>query len=112
MPRTSHTYSNLTTEAILLLSQQIKHARKSRHMSEHELANRAGIARSTLQKIEQGNPTINIGLVFEAAIVAGVQLFEAEGGPALASHIDRMKDKLALLPQSVRPRRREIKDDF
>ena len=111
MPKKPRTYSRLTEEALLLLASQIKLARKSRRMSEHELASRAGIARSTLQKIEQGDPTINIGLVFEAATLAGVPLFVADAS-TLAPKIDRLTETLARMPKQIRRKRREVKDDF
>jgi transcriptional regulator with XRE-family HTH domain len=105
------TYSRLTIEAVLLLGKQVKVARKSRRMSESELASRAGIARSTLQKIEQGNPTINIGLVFEAATLVGVPLFVPDA-ETLAPRFDHLNDILALMPKQIRKKRREVKDDF
>jgi len=111
MPKNTHTYSRLTEEAVLLLGSQIKLARKSRRMSERDLASRAGIARSTLQKIEQGNPTINIGLVFEAATLAGVPLFVVDAS-TLTPKIDRLNETLALMPKQIRRRRRDVKDDF
>jgi transcriptional regulator with XRE-family HTH domain len=104
-------YSRLTDEALLLLGKQIKLARIARRMSETELASRVGIARSTLQKIEHGNAGVEIGLAFEAAVLAGVSLFEPEAS-TLAPKIARLDDKLALLPKSVRVRRTEVKDDF
>ena len=62
MARRVRSYSRLTEEALLLLGKQIKLARISRRRSETELASRVGIARSTLQKIEQGDPGVEIGL--------------------------------------------------
>ena len=111
MPEKLHTYSRLTEEAVLLLGSQIKLARKMRRMSERELAGRAGIARSTLQKIEQGDPTVNIGLAFEAATLAGVPLFVADAS-TLAPKLDRLNETLALMPKQIRRKRREAKDDF
>lgn len=111
MSKRPHTYSSLTVEAVLLLGKQIKFARKSRRMSESELAGRAGIARSTLQKIEQGNPTINIGLAFEAATVAGVPLFVPDAS-TLAPKIEHLNEILILMPKQIRKKRREVKDDF
>ncbi len=111
MSKKPHTYSRLTVEAVMLLGKQIKLARKSRRLSEHELASRAGIARSTLQKIEQGNPTINIGLAFEAATLAGVPLFVPDSS-TLAPKIDYLNDMLTLMPKQIRKKRREVKDDF
>ena len=111
MPQKLRTYSRLTEEAVVLLGNQIKLARKSRRMSVRELASRAGIARSTLQKIEQGDPTINIGLAFEAATLAGVPLYVPDAS-TLAPKIERLNETLALLPKRIRKKRREVKDDF
>jgi len=105
------TYSPGTQEALALLGSQIRLARKQRKMTEADLAARIGIARSTMQLIEKGSPKVEIGLAFEAANLAGVPLFDSE--PArLASHLSRIGDKLALLPQSVRRSKVEVKDDF
>lgn len=105
------TYSRLTREALSLLGKQVRLARKQRGLSEADLADRIGIARSTLQLIEKGDPKVEIGLVFEAATVTGVGLFAPE--PAtLTPQIARLDDKLALLPQSIRRPRGEVKDDF
>ena len=111
MPNKTRTYSRLNREAVRLLGQQIKLGRKSRRMPEKELAARAGIARSTLQRIESGDPLVELGLVFEAAILAGVTLFDP-GATTLAPQLDRVHDKLTLLPKSVRRRRQGIDDDF
>ena len=111
MPQAKRTYSRLTHEALILLGRQVKLARKQKKMSEKDMAARAGIARSTLQKIEQGDPQVGIGFVFEVATLAGVPLFEAEA-TSLAPHIDRMNDKLALMPTYIRSGKREFNDDF
>ena len=111
MPNTPRTYSHLTEQALLLLGKQIKLARKRRRMSEHDLAARIGIARSTLQLIEQGNPSVAIGLVLEAATLTGVDLFVPDAN-TLAPQIERTDDKLALMPGSIRKSRREVDDDF
>ena len=108
---TARSYSRVTDEALALLGVQIKLGRKSRRMPEKDLAARVGIARSTLQKIEYGDPTVNIGLVFEAAIIAGVPLFNSDQA-RIAPHIERLNDKLALLPESIRTPRIEVDDDF
>ena len=80
-------------------------------MSEHDLAARVGIARSTLQRIEKGDPSVEIGLVLEAATLTGVDLFVPEA-TTLAPQIDRVDDKLALMPGSIRKAPREVDDDF
>jgi transcriptional regulator with XRE-family HTH domain len=111
MAARARTYSTLTTEALTLLGKQVRLARKQRRMSEADLAARVGIARSTLQLIEKGDAKVEIGLAFEAAIIAGVSLFVPDATSLVAQN-ERVDDKLALLPRSVRRPRKEVDDDF
>lgn len=94
-----------------MLARQIRLGRKQRKWTEHELAERAGISRATLQKIEKGDLSVAIGLVFEVAVLAGVTLFDEESA-ALATHLARTNDKLALLPSAIRKRSKRVHDDF
>lgn len=105
------TYSRYTREAGTLLGKQVRLGRKQRKWTEHELADRAGISRATLQKIEKGDLNVAIGLVFEVAALVGVKLFDEERS-SLATHLARTDDKLALLPSAVRKRRKTVDDDF
>ena len=111
MPQQPRTYSRVTRDVLTMLGGLIRLGRKQRKMSEADLAARVGIARSTLQLIERGHPKVEIGLVFEAATLVGVPLFVDEPS-RLASEQSRIDDKLALLPQSVRVPRSQVKDDF
>lgn len=104
-------YSRYSTEAIVLLAHQIKLGRKERRWTEQELAERAGISRATLQKIERGNMNCAIGLVFEVATLVGLKLFESESMP-LAMQQDRTNDKLALLPKAIHKNKKVVDDDF
>lgn len=105
------TYSRYTREAASLLAKEVQLGRKRRKWTEHELADRVGISRATLQKIEKGDLTVAIGLVFEVAALVGVTLFDEER-TSLAAHIVRTDDKLALLPSAVRKRRKSVDDEF
>ena len=111
MARKVRTYSRATRSALELLGKQIKLARKSRRIAETDFAARVGMARSTLQRIEKGDPLVEIGLVFEAADIAGVTLFEAESS-RLADHHERLDDKLKLLPKAIRQPKTKVSDDF
>jgi transcriptional regulator with XRE-family HTH domain len=110
------TYSRYTREAAILLGQHIQAARKLKKFTESELAERAGVARRTLQKIEKGDLTIALGFAFEVATLLGIRLFEVDpasdrGG--LRGELDRVSEKLALLPKRIRkPRRESVNDDF
>lgn len=105
------TYSRYAQEAVLLMGEQIKLGRKQRRWTEQDLAARAGISRGTLQKIEKGDPGCALGLVFEAAVLVGMELFEQEG-PPLSRLAERTRDHLALLPRRIRPATRVVDDDF
>ena len=105
------TYSQYSIEATYLLGSQIKLARKQNKWTETDLATRAGISRATLQKIEKGDLSCAIGLVFEVATIVGCPLFESDK-TSLNINIDRTLDKIALLPKSIHKSKKEIDDDF
>ncbi len=102
-------YSKYSLEAVSLLAQQIKLGRKQRRWSEQNLADRAGISRVTLRKIENGEMSCAIGLFFEVAMLVGVNLFEQDV-VSFSRHIESVKDKVALLPKRIRAK--VVDDDF
>lgn len=104
-------YSRITREASILLGKSIKLGRQKRKLTASDLADRAGITRNTLRKIEKGDLSCEIGLVFEVATLVGVRLFDAENA-TLLTQIDRVDSKIALLPKQVRKSNRVIDDDF
>ncbi len=105
------TYSNYALEAVTLLGEQIKLRRKQHKWSEKILAERAGISRATLQKIESGEMSSAIGLAFEVATLVGVNLFEQDKLP-LSRNIEQTRDKIALLPKRIRIKTKTVQDDF
>lgn len=101
-----------TTDAVRVLGQQIAAARRTQRRTAEEVAERAGVTRVTLRKIERGDPTVAIGLYFEVATVLAVPLFGLDG-PELAELAARGQRDLALLPARVRSARAvTIDDDF
>lgn len=112
MPRIENrTYSRHTRDAVTLLGKLIRLARKARGLSAAELAQRTGISRGTLQRIEKGDPKVEIGIMFEAASLVGVNLFDADNG-RLSENIARTDDKLALMPKAIHKPSSVTKDDF
>lgn len=105
------TYSRYNTEAVILLGKQIKLGRKQRKWTEAELAERAGISLSTVKRIEKGDMTCAIGLVFELAMLVGVKLFSGDT-LTLETWKERIDDKIALLPKTIRNIQKELDDDF
>ena len=110
MPR-KRSYSRVTRQALTLLGKLIRIGRAERGLTAQELADRAGISRTTLSSIEKGAPGPEIGLVFEVASLVGVRLFEYDE-LTLQMHNARLDEKLTLLPQSVRHTVKAVDDDF
>lgn len=107
----SRAYSQYTGDALKLLGHLIKLGRQKRQWSADELAERVGISRPTLRKIENGYPNCSVGLVFEAAYLVGIPLFDSDA-KTIASHLARTADLLTLLPQNIRTSDRDVDDDF
>jgi transcriptional regulator with XRE-family HTH domain len=76
-----------------------------------DLAARAGISRALLARIERGDPGCSIGAVFEVATICGVPLFDQEQRQ-LATLLALQREKMTLLPKTVRARIKGVKDDF
>ena len=95
MKRT-RTYSPYAVEAAQLLGARVSLARRERRWSMHELADRAGITKFTLSKVERGDLTVGLGVAFEVAALVGVPLFD-EDRSRLAIDVDHARDRIALL---------------
>lgn len=112
MARTQkRTYSRYALEGLTLLGKTIRLGRMQRRLTAQELAERVGVSRSTLQRIEKGDPKVEIGLMFEAAAIVGVKLFDADekGITALSERTD---DRIALLPKHVYKAGKRVVDEF
>ncbi|MBU1341803.1 MAG: helix-turn-helix domain-containing protein [Proteobacteria bacterium] len=112
MPKSiTRTYSRYSRDAAALLGALIREARNERKFTAQELADRAGISRGLLQRIEKGNLKCEIGVVFEVAAIVGIKLFEVDES-ALTKYLRQTEEKLALLPKSVRKKLKTVRDDF
>lgn len=109
MKRT-HSFSPATVEAARLLGARIQVGRQERRWSVQELADRVGVSRTTMHKIERGDVTVSLGVAFEAAAVVGVPLFD-EDRSRRGLELRRFEDRLALLPKRVR-KLSKVNDDF
>jgi transcriptional regulator with XRE-family HTH domain len=107
----ARTYSRYGREAVVVLGQLIRINRIERKLSIAQLAERAGVSRDMMHRIEQGDPRCGIGLVFEAAAIVGVPLFEEDHG-RLTTRMNEQEEKLRLLPKSIHRARTVVKDDF
>ena len=105
-------YLPATQHALSALGAQVAAARRQAGWSTAELAERLGVSRNLITRIEQGAPGTAIGTVLEAAVVCGVPLFGVdpdELGRVAATE----RTRLALLPERVRSAGPgQVDDDF
>lgn len=60
-------------EVLKQMGENIKLARKRRKLTQEQVAERAGIVRSTLYLIEKGNQSVTIGAYYNVLRVLGLQ---------------------------------------
>jgi transcriptional regulator with XRE-family HTH domain len=111
MPKKNRPYSHYAKDAAVLLGQLIRKARIDRKMTAEELADRAGLSRGLLRRIENGDLGCALGAVFEAAAIVGVRLFDADE-PALTRAVESNTAMMTLMPKSVRTSHVKVDDDF
>ena len=93
------------------LGRLIRQSRIGRKETVAQLAERAGISRGLLQRIETGDRGCSIGAVFEVAALVGIRLFDLDH-ERLASNNQMLAQTLTLLPRVSRPTGKPVKDDF
>lgn len=106
---TTRTPTPKARDAARILGAQISAARKRRRWTAHRLAAQINVSLPTLRKIENGDPSVALGTVLDAAVAVGVPLFGSDV-ERLADHVE---DRIALLPSRVTPIGDEgLDDDF
>ena len=108
---TDRAYGRYTREAVSLLGRLVELGRKQKRITAALLAERVGISRGTLRRLERGDPKVEIGIYFEAATIVGVALFDADL-KGITAMIDRTDDRIAVLPKYVRESDDEVDDAF
>lgn len=112
MAKTNHrALSPYALEAIALLSSLIREARLEKKITAQELAERAGVSRGLIQRIEKADASCAVGTVFEVASLLGIPLFDSDVH-ALTEKRKSTQKALALMPKTVRKPTREADDDF
>lgn len=79
-------------------------------MTAQDFADRLGVTRGTVQRLEQGDPKVELGIAFEACTVLGIRLFDDDlGGMTLRR--EELQKRLTLLPKYARPRKQIVIDN-
>jgi transcriptional regulator with XRE-family HTH domain len=73
MPRTTPTLFPPSTRQLIALGERLRVARLRRRYSAESVAKRAGIARATLYRSEEGDPGVSIGTYASVLRVLGLQ---------------------------------------
>jgi len=107
----NRSYSRYAREAAQLLGLMIHNARIERELTVADISERAGVSRGLVHRIEKGDMGCSIGAAFELAAIVGLRLFEAEP-TTLTRHLSMTRDKQTLLPKTVRPHTKKVKDEF
>ena len=111
MTKKARPHSRYAKDAAVLLGQLIRMARIDRKMTAEELADRAGLSRGLLRRVENGDLGCTIGAVFEAAAVVGVRLFDTDQA-ALTSAVASNTAVMTLLPKAIRASQVGLDDNF
>ncbi len=110
MGRTKISLRPYAQDALQLLGAQVRLARTQRRWTVAGLALRAGCSRGTIASIEQGQPQVSVGHLFNVCTVLGLPLFVDSPDELRRARRSRY-EMLTLLPSRVVPEV-EIDDDF
>lgn len=103
--------SRVTKSTVSYLGNLIKLARRERGFSQEELAERMGTSRSTIQRIENGNTQVAIGIVFEACFIVGIPLLGCD--EKYINNLARMLSYMnKLIPDNIPAKNIKINNDF
>ena len=95
-------YSRQTRQALDAIGQQIRLARQEREITIAELAERAGISRGLVGRIERGDAGCAVGIVLEAATIVGLGMSDMFGA----------RQPSRPVRERVRRPARSVDDDF
>ncbi len=103
-------------QSLILLGQMLEFARKDRHWRQSELAERIGITRQTLARMEAGGGKVAIGHYFAAAWLLDLPIFPGMENPSLTQNnsliqfFELLKNKY---PQRILSKsEKKIENDF
>jgi DNA-binding XRE family transcriptional regulator len=103
--------SKHTTIVLKNLGSLIKAARIERHMSQVDLGERVGVSRYTISTLENGDPSVAIGTVFEAATIVGLPLM-GDDPRQLTKLSQAIANLVQILPSKGVTQKVELDDNF
>jgi transcriptional regulator with XRE-family HTH domain len=105
-------YTRYTLAAVDLLGSLIQIERTAKRMMAQDFADRLGIDRGTLKRLEDGDPKVELGVAFEACALLGIKLFD-EDLRGITVRAEEAGARAALLPRKIRTRQQlSVDNDF
>lgn len=108
-------YPQPVQEGLSLIGQLIQHARKAAGLTAAQLAERSGVERKTLSRLEKGDPGISLGLfltvlwLLDIPLLQGIDLGHRQSRTQIALLLKSLDDNLA---RRVRRPTQKAADDF
>jgi len=109
MNRTKYTLLPRLTKILEKLGEDIKLARLRRKLSAEQVAERAGISRSTLWQIEKGQPNVSMGYYAQILFVLGLE--KNLSTMAADDVLGRKLQDAEILVKKRAPKRKATKDE-
>ena len=109
MKRAKYTLLPRLTKILEELGEDIKLARLRRKLSTEQIAERAGISRSTLWQIEKGLPNVSMGYYAQVLFVLGLE--KNISVMAADDALGRKLQDAEILVKKRAPKRRTTKDE-
>lgn len=106
----TRSYSPGTILALKALGTLIQIRRRENNDTALKLAERAGVSRGFIHRVEKGDPRCEIGVVFEIANLLGIPLISQDID--IKTVTSTLESKLAIMPQRVRTTKNVVSDDF
>ena len=107
-----NSYARYTLAALERLGQLVAVARKEQRVTAQDLAERIGVTRAMIQRLEAGNPKVDIGVAFEACTILRIPLLGEDDVGSMTLRVEEGRRRLSLLPSYARARTVELADDF
>ncbi|GAB6096130.1 hypothetical protein JCM14469_23830 [Desulfatiferula olefinivorans] len=115
MARNSASRSGLpltVTTAVEKVGAQIRLARKKRGMTMEEMADRMFVTRKTLQRLENGEPSVGFGVVASALLVLGMEGDLVKLADPSADHVGAVIEKEAFDRKKRVRKKKTVDMDF
>lgn len=107
----NRSHSRRALEFLKEVGAQIREARVDRNMTAQELAERAGISRALLYRVEHGDPSCSVGAVLEAAAIVGAPFMDLDDLRPMTS-LEGAPPRARKLRRAVRPKAKAVNDAF